>query len=248
MKKNSWIKIVGLCFTVSLVVGMIGGALTNEYLISYLFGQLTQKQEEELPIVKKVIEEHVYVEESLTIDAIEKAEPAIATIFATKQSAEAISENVEGINGIVLTTDGMIASCSSQLIGQNVWYVKIKDKPVVSANVISRNSDFGITYLQLSGEGEFYQTISLARENVLLGQEAIALTDNSIKSALISNISDEDYYKIDRGLGTEFKCSPIINLGGELIGLASVQDENLDTTLVLTAQTLEKLLVETVAL
>lgn len=246
MKKNAWIKILGLCFTVSLVVGMIGGALTNEYLISYLFGQLTQKQEEELPIVKKVIEEHVYVEESQTIDAIQKAQPAVSTLFATKQSAESLSENVEGINGIVLATDGIIVSCNSQLAGQNTWYVKIKDKEIVPANVISRNSTLGITYLQIDNPGEFYQTISIARD-VTLGQEAIALTEDSIKSALVSKVSPKDFHLIDRDLGDKFKCSPIINLGGELIGLASIQDENLDVTLVLPAPTLEELLAEAVA-
>jgi hypothetical protein len=248
MKKNGWLKIAGFCFTISLVVGMIGGALTNEYLISYLFGQLSDKQQEELPIVKKVIEERVYVEESLTIEAIQEARPAVASIYATRQSAESVSENVKGVNGIVLTTDGVVVSCSNQLAGQNTWYVSIKDKDVVPARVISRNNTFGLTYLQLDSKGEFYQTISLAKENLKLGQNAIALTKDTIKSALVSKVAPKDFHMVDRMLGDDFKCSPIINLGGELIGLASVQNENSDVTLIIPAQILEELLVKEVAL
>lgn len=248
MKKNGWIKIVGVCFTISLIVGMIGGALTNEYLISYLFGQLTQRQEEDFPIVKKVIEERVYVEESLTIEAIQKAEPSIASIYATRQSAESLSENIEGINGIVLTTDGIVASCSSELAGQNMWYVSIKNKEVVPARIVSTNNTIGITYLQIESEGEFYQTIPFAKENLKLGQQAVALTKNSIKSALVSKIAPKDFHMIDRAIGENFKCSPIINLGGELIGLASIQNVELGVTLVIPAQTLEGLLVEEVVL
>lgn len=248
MKKNAWIKIVGLCFTISLVVGMIGGALTNEYLISYLFGQLTQRQEEELPIVKKVIEEHVYVEDSLTIDAIKKAEPAIATLYSNNQLAESLNENISGANGIVLTTDGVIVSCSNELAGQNVWYVSIKDKGVVPARVISTNNSFGLTYLHIETEGEFYQTISIAKEDPKLGQRAVAVIKDSIKSALVSKVDSENFHLIDRALKDDFACSPIINLGGELIGLASVQSEQSDVTLVLPARTLEELLVEEVVL
>lgn len=247
MKKNIWIKIVGLSFTISLIVGMVGGALTNEYLISYLFGQLSQRQEEELPIVKKVIEERVYVEESLTIDAIQKAQPSVVSIFSNTQSAKSLSEDVSVINGVILTTDGIVVSCNSQLVGQDTWYVKIKDNEIIPAKVVYRNTQYGIAYLQLNMQDKFYQVLPIAKD-VVLGQKAIVLTDKLIKSALISNVSAKDFYEIDRNLGDKFKCSPVINLGGELVGLALINDKESDTTSILPAHILEELLAEEVVL
>jgi len=242
MKKNTWIKIAGLTFTISLVVGMIGGALTNEYLVSYLFGQLTQKQKEELPIVKKVIEERTYIEESSITDAIKQVAPAVTVLYATKQIAKkATDNNLGGINGVVLTTDGIIASCDSRLNEQNIWYAIIKDKGVVQAKVVLKNGANGLVSLQIQNDDVFYKTISLAKNDLKLGQKTIALNNVAIMSALLSSI-DKNIYTIDRRLGADFNCSPIVNLGGELIGLVSVRKEESYVTPVIPARNLEGLL------
>ncbi|MCD6109246.1 hypothetical protein J7J83_00595 [bacterium] len=243
MKKNGWIKIVGLCFTVSLVVGMIGGALTNEYLISYLFGQLTQKQEEDLPIVKKVIEEKVYVEESLTTDAIVKARPVVATLYSGKTLKD-------GINGVVLTTDGVVVSCDPKLQKQKTWNIIVGDQDVVEANVIPTNSNNGLIYLQIKNKGEFYKTIPLAKDNLKLGQKMIVLNSDSISSALLSEIGSKNMHRIDRQVGEKFDCSPVINLGGELVGIVALNSNNNQpgTTLIIPAESLEELMAKEVAL
>jgi len=235
MKKNTWMKIIGLCFTVSLVVWMIGGALTNEYLISYLFGQLTQKQEEEFPIVKKVIEEHVYVEDSLIIDAVKNAQPAVVTVYPAK------------VNGFILTTDGIIVSCNSELLDQDTFNVSIWNNDIVPAKVVFRDSTLGLAYLRIESDGNFYQTLPLENKTLKLGQRTVALTKDTIKSAIVSKVDYENFHMIDREVGDDFKCSPIINLGGELVGLASIQSKDSDTTLVIPAQILEELLVKEVA-
>jgi len=247
MKNNTWIKTFGLCFTVSLVVGMIGGALTNEYLTSFLFGKLSQKQQEDLPIVKKVIEERVYVEESIVTDAIKKAQPALASLYATRALAESQDAGVKGVNGIVLTTDGVVVSCKDKLAGQNLWYMSLSNKEVVPVNVISRDNNLGLVYMQIESEGDFYQTIPFVKDNITLGQQAIALTANSVKSAIVSQIDSKNLHTIDRALGDDFACSPVVNLGGELIGLAKTWEES-DVTPVVPAQILAELLVEEVAL
>lgn len=243
MRKKTWFKIVGVCFTVSLVVGMIGGALTNEYLISYLFGQLTQKQEEELPIVKKVIEHHVYVEDSLTIESVEKAKPSIVGLYATKVGAQALDVS-EAVNAVVITSDGVIVSCDKALYNHDIWYANI-DGSIIAADIVDTMQPYGLIYLRARNSESFYQTVSFSSKKLKQGQQVLALTETGVMSALISNTADETTYLIDRELHHDFMCSPIINLGGELVGIALQTDNELaGQTRIISARIFEELLEE----
>lgn len=93
---NSWITLIGLTITVSLIVGMIGGALTNEYLVGYVFDTFVkEKSDEEFPIVKKVIEKQTYVEDSLIQGSISNVEPSLVTLYASSiDLSKAINKNV----------------------------------------------------------------------------------------------------------------------------------------------------------
>ncbi|MBD3156306.1 hypothetical protein GF369_00600 [Candidatus Peregrinibacteria bacterium] len=245
MRKKTWFKIIGVCFTVSLVVGMIGGALTNEYLISYLFGQLTQKQEEELPIVKKVIEHHVYVEDSLTIDAVEKANPSIVRLYATVADAQS-RDDAKAVNAVMVTSDGYIVTCDAALNNSLTWYADIEGS-IVAADVVDTMQPHGLTYLRIRDAESFFQTVPFAFLEPEQGQQILALTEKGVMSALISHAAEKNIYVIDRQLPQDFTCSPIINLGGELVGIAmQTNDELVGQTRIISAQILEELLAEVV--
>ena len=244
MRKKTWFKIIGVCFTVSLVVGTIGGALTNEYLISYLFGQLTQKQEEELPIVKKVIEHHVYVEDSLTIEAVEKVKPSIVSLYSTKVAAQN-ADVAAAVNAVLITSDGVIVSCDKALSNHDTWYASIDGSNIVEIDIIDVMNQHGLMYLRVRSVESFYQTVPFSSKKLKQGQQVLALTDAGVISALISNVTDESTYVIDRELHNNFMCSPIINLGGELTGLAlQTNDDMVGQTRVISSQILEELLAE----
>lgn len=243
MRKKTWFKIVGVCFTVSLVVGMIGGALTNEYLISYLFGQLAQKQEEELPVVKKVIEHHVYVEDSLTIDAVEKAQPSIVRLYPTEADAQAIND-YKAINAVMVTSDGVIVTCDESLNNNLTWYATIEGS-IVAAEIVDTMQPYGLTYLRVRDAESFFQTVPFSSLELKQGQQVLALTEKGIMSALVSYAAGNETYVIDRQLPQDFTCSPIINLGGELVGIAmQTDDELVGQTRIISAQILEELLAE----
>lgn len=248
MKKNSVPKIVALTFTIALITGMIGGAFTNEYLIAYLFGQLTEMQEEEFPIVKKVIEEKVYVEESSTLEAIEEASKALVLISDTQtpssvnkainsdfyykgyspQKIDNPSQTLAG-SGFVLTSDGVIATCSSLVKNRNSWFVIFDNDQVYNAQVVYRDDTDDIALLKISDNAEFeyFNTLEFNDQPINAGQKALSLgAFNKAKSGIISSVQDDSlrdfpggFIQVDFEIDSGLSCGPLINLGGKLVGM-----------------------------
>lgn len=233
MKKIIWTQIIAITFTVSIIAGLVGGALTNEYLIAYLFGQLTEKQEEEFPIVKKVIEEKTYIEESSTINAIEKASDSIAQLS-------------NGVPGVVLTTDGIVATCNSYVGEKKSWKLFLNED-VFDAEVVYRyiSDDIALLRIETNEEYEYFDTLSFAAaEKLKLGQKVLSLGKDIVKSGIISDLSDlESNILIDYEIDDSLACGPSINLSGELIGL-TIEDNKLEqgTSSIIPAQVLQKVL------
>ena len=230
MKKKSFPKIIVLTFTIALITGMIGGALTNEYLIAYLFGQLTEKQEEEFPIVKKVIEEKIYVEESSTLEAIDYASKAMVLISDAEDSGTTELKT----SGFVLTSDGIVATCGSFVQNRNSWFVILSDDSIYNAQVVYRDSFDDIALLKISdaNEFEYFDTLEFNDQPLKPGQKALSLGSfNKAKSGIISSLPElpdqrvslrdfpEEYIQVDYEIDNTLSCGPSINLGGKLIGM-----------------------------
>jgi len=211
MKKIVWTQIIAITFTVSIVAGLVGGALTNEYLISYLFGQLTEKQEEEFPIVKKVIEEKIYVEESSTISAIEKAKNSIVHFWDIFET------------GTIITTDGIIATCNKPFTRANQFAVYLDDETEYLADVIFRDpkKDIALMKIQTENDYEFFETLEYGDENIKLGQKILSLGRDNVKSGIIAQMIDVQNvpFKVDYEINNTFECGPTINLNGEFVGM-----------------------------
>lgn len=250
MKKNFLTKILVITFTVSLITGLIGGALTNEYLIAYLFGQLTEKQEVEFPIVKKVIEERTYVEESSTIKAIEDSTTSIVAIsdlseinspfkslnsdtFYTGKypSKTPVAGEVLAGTGIILTTDGIVATCNSLVKSKYDWKVILSDDISLNAKVVYRDGYDDIALLKIESN-DYFDTLNFNADLIKTGQKVISVgAFNKVKSGIISSIPKSkegrikvssfpvDFISIDYEIPSELSCSPLLNLGGELVGM-----------------------------
>lgn len=76
-------KFLLIVIIVGFLSGLVGGVVTNEYVVSYLFSRFKGTEALE-PVVKRVVEERTYVEESSTIDAIKKVSSSVVSIVATK--------------------------------------------------------------------------------------------------------------------------------------------------------------------
>lgn len=232
MKKIIWTQIIAITFTVSIIAGLVGGALTNEYLIAYLFGQLIERQEENFPIVKKVIEERIYVEESSTIAAIEKANPSVVQL-----------EN--GKPGVILTTDGIVATCNSVVRDKNSWRLTLGVE-VLDSTVVYRSPDDNVALLKINTEQDFkyFSTLTFVQGVLKPGQKVLSLGKDKVKSGIISQLPDlNSNILIDYEIDSSLSCGPSINLGGELIGL-TLDDDSIEQGIsyIIPAQKLQKIL------
>ena len=235
MKKIIWTQIIAITFTVSIIAGLVGGALTNEYLIAYLFGQLTEKQEEEFPIVKKVIEEKIYVEESSTIAAIEKASSSIVQL-----------EN--GRPGVILTTDGIVATCNTAVLDKKDYNLFLGED-ILKSEVVYRQAGDNFAFLKIKTDEDFeyFETLSFVEDvhkDLTLGQKVLTLSVDYAKSGIIEHISEMSFYvHVDYEINRALECAPAINLAGELVGL-TIEDraEEQGTSYVVSTQILQQAL------
>jgi S1-C subfamily serine protease len=268
-KKVSWSKIFGICITLSIIGGLIGGALTNEYLIAYFFDKFIQKQEKNSPILKKVIEERTFVEDSLITTAVEKTSPAIVAIFSSELDAEnalkandnkqfieitsdkfylgkpyknssSLIEIVSGAPGFFISNDGLIATCASNVDGQNKWYIVLKNNEIYPAILVYKDKYNNFAFLKIdSSENKpfrYSKTLDFIESPIKLGQKIIAFgidpqMNIHLKSGIISfydNLKKEkqnlsfpyDFINIDFEIDSSLNCGPVVNLGGELIGMS----------------------------
>lgn len=260
-KKVGWMKVVGVCITVSIVFGIIGGALTNEYLISYLFNNFIETQEENLPIVKKVIESHTYIEESQILNEVEEITSSLVTILADSNSVDENSvfsekssdkfyllrdaasgyfagTSVSGRTGFFISSDGLIATCSTGIRSRNQWNVITSDGSLYTANVVYEDPYDDLAFLQLNTKGDesYVKTLSFVENGIKTGQKIIASgldasSNIHVKSGIIAYSSEteemisprvfpNEFVHIDFEIDSSLHCGPVINLGGELVGMA----------------------------
>lgn len=270
MKKTQWARIVGLCLTVSLFGGIVGGVLTNEYLIAYVFDRFVKDQEEQMPIVKKVIEQHSYVEESKTIDALQKVRPSIVSLVESNLVAEKIisgevdrqasfeyfgSDNfylntnlagnssesdIKGGTGFLMSSDGLVATCSSLVSGRENFVLITDNGDLFDATVVYNDQydDFSLLKVEDENFAKYFSTIKFAEHDLENGQKVLAVgkdvfLKDRVLSAVVShsgleniaNLSQKrifpnEFVIIDANIDNNTNCGPVVNLGGELIGMA----------------------------
>ncbi len=81
-KGKNTIRLTAITAVVGLFAGLFGGIISNEYFVAYIFDRASGGEAEQM--VKKVVEERTYVEESAGIDAINKVGDAVVSIVATR--------------------------------------------------------------------------------------------------------------------------------------------------------------------
>ena len=236
MKEHSWMKMVGVCVIISIIVGMIGGALTNEYFIGYVFSNFIDQQKENSPIVKKVIEERTFVEESLIKDAFDKGIPSVVTFYKTEAMGKNSTREQTLSSGFFITTDGIMAICKSAVANQKTWYIKANDEVVYKSTVdyIDPVLDLAFLKIERNEATPYFKAADFSENPLSLSQKVLVLGidaafNQHVKSGIVSYTGPEklynEYDEIDFDIDNSLNCGPVINLGGEVQGMALMQNK-----------------------
>jgi len=236
MKEHPWLKMTGLCITISIIVGMIGGALTNEYFISYIFSSFVQKQKENSPIVKKVIEERTFVEESLIKDAFDKGIPSVAAVYSNEAEVKNLTREQTKGTGFFITTDGLFATCKSTVVNQKIWYLKANDGIVYKASLDYTDPLFDLAFLKVTRDEStpYFKAADFSVNPLTLSEKVLVLGidgayNQHVKSGIVSFTGAEgtinELDEIDVDINNSLSCGPVVNLGGEVQGMALTQNK-----------------------
>lgn len=243
MKEFSWIKITGLCITLSIIFGIIGGALTNEYFISYIFSNFIQQQQENSPIVKKVIEERTFVEESLIKDAFDKGVPSLAALYRNEAESANLTRGQTTGTGFFITTDGLFATCKSTVSSQKIWYLKANDGILYRAVLDYTDPTMDLAFLRIEREEStpYFKAVDFSENPMALSQKILvpgidAESYQHVKSGLVAYTGAKDifgeYDELDFDIDNYLNCGPVLNLGGEVHGMAVKQNKTGKTSVI----------------
>ena len=83
-------KFVTIAVIVGFFAGVLGGMLTNEYLIAYWADLFGGNIDENSPIVKRVVEQHTYVETSSLINVIEQVKPSVVGVALNARDRKSV--------------------------------------------------------------------------------------------------------------------------------------------------------------
>lgn len=246
------IKISLLLFFV-FTIGGVGGVYIDRIFIPNIlikYPELNQydllkKVNERTTIVRETQEIRITQEEGIS-GAIEKVQPTVTEIFLQNSKKE--FEKVG--SGIILTSDGYILTSLNNIYtketaaeeeskttttAQIEIEVGLKNESRYEAEIISESSKFNLAILKIS-ENNLPVIPYASSQDLKLGEKLIII-DSAVVTDIISKFIDDyvaknstdsafqNRIKIVQSLETTFAGSAVINIKGELVGMA--QGENL---------------------
>jgi len=216
------LKLLILIIIISLCTGLVGGIITNEYVVAYFFNKFVSGSEELGPIVKNIIEERVFVEESEVKEGLEKFKKSIVR----EEDPE-----FDLFGEIVVTSDGVVMNFTED---------------------VDSNYPFIYKKLENKDMGFFKAVEFADLEKTYKGQQIIGIGFNGkgeiiVSKGVIMQFQDEKSTIMCGFVGGEvLKDFVVINLGGELIGVggSNSQDTPEDVKYIHSVKVLRNLLEE----
>lgn len=234
-------------FIFVLVIGGIGGILTDRFALPYLFVKYPNLNQYEIlrsinerTTVVEVIKEVKISEEKAAVEAIKKARLSIVEI------AEVSDENKEAVyknSGVILTSDGLIIMSSKNISNkEKIIQVKLYNDEIYNAELIYEDEFNKLAVVKINQTNLPVATFANS-DNLELGEKLI-IFNSSVVTDIVSKLID-DYVvsiknteseeeeiksiiqkriKIVNVLGDSFDKAPAINLKGEVVGLSQTGD------------------------
>jgi S1-C subfamily serine protease len=196
-----------------LSIGVVGGLLSS-------YAYLTFNSKSFSPVSINKIEEKTYIQEN---DALEQG------IKGIEKSLIAIKNSKGVFNGIILTNDGLIATLSSNIQGDDQIITSSGES--LGYNIVKRDYDSNIAIIKVKKD-QLTSTAFFDFEELDIGKRVYSLS-------LISDNAGKLYYSVNeaiiKSLGSGIKTnlaekedisgSPIFDIENRLIGIAYIDDK-----------------------
>ena len=228
-----------------LIIGGIGGILTDRFALPYLFVKYPNLNQYEFlkPInerttVVEVIREVKISEEKAIVEAIKKTRSSVVEIAEISDEDDDV---VYKKSGIILTNDGLIIT-SLKNIGdeeKSAW-VKLRNGETYLAKLIHKDEFNELAIIKIDQAN--LPVVAFANSDKLELGEKLIILNSSVVTDIVSKLID-DYVisiknsegedeneeiksivqkriKIVNILGDSFDKAPVINLEGEIVGLS----------------------------
>ncbi len=260
-------KVLAWSVTVAFFAGALGGILTNEYFIAYVVDLMGGKIQENDPIVKRVVEEKVYIESSQNIEAVKRVASALLSVEADGKRA----------NGFMVSADGLLMTHASVLTAKpesGKYEITLRGGAKMNAVFVAKDEKTGVALLKVNGESaaaggstavlaypvvEFADVSKMEPAQTVLALELVpnsplelvkqgvmreygfeaAFSDFDNDSAGESVAKNSFVYLVDVN-DLENLGAPLVNLSGQVGGM--IVDSSTDGQVVLSATELKYLL------
>ncbi len=192
-----------------LLIGLLGG-LVSSYLYISLNSQLFST------ISINNIEEKTVIQENTALKN---------GIDATKESLVYINRGSEVFTGIAITTDGLIATMSSNIRSGDIITTSSQEK-VLSYNILKRDEESGIALIKI--EGNRLKPVEFINpNNELIGERIYSLSiisnptfSFSINEGIIKHKKDNLFSTSIIEFDINRSGSPVFDIEHRLIGIA----------------------------
>ena len=197
---------------------------------------------------EKIVEDHVYVEESEIIDAIEKVSPAVVSIVEKEEKKVSFFESFlpesGGGTGFIVSKDGYILTNKHVVSSdKKVYKAVFSDGSEYDVTLVSKDpfDDIAVLKLEYSGDKDLPFVAFGDSDKLKVGQKvfaignSLAMYGNSVTSGIISAKGREVYayndfggsfqnfyglIQTDAAINLGNSGGPVVNLKGEVVGMS----------------------------
>ncbi|NUM25094.1 MAG: serine protease [Candidatus Buchananbacteria bacterium] len=248
-KKNSQIsQVVILSMIFGFGSGVVGQIVADVYIDPWRQDYITQgiydntTDVPEIPQLRRV-ERFLGIEQDFEVNkSITKVNSALVGIYKKKAvSGQAALNQVYTAadlvaNGVALTSDGWLATHQKALADFDLKnLVVIFNHQLFEVKQMVQDETTGVAFIKISADNLGIVTLGDSRESTL-GQ--LGVVTNVLGEVTVVNVKDNDYRQlstpqeyvfsserydysllISKGLDSNYLGSPVVNLGGEVIGI-----------------------------
>lgn len=205
----------------------------------------------------RIVEDHVYIEDSKIIEAIDKVDPAVVSVISSsdidpKSLEIANPEDVYGGSGFIVDAAGLILTNKHVVADDDAEYkIVLNDGREYLVKILSVDPFDDVAVLKVESSGELNlpivnfgdsDEIKIGQRVLAIGN-ALAVYDNTVTSGIISAVGRDvvaynDFggtlqnlsglIQTDAAINLGNSGGPLINLDGQVIGMNAALAESAD--------------------